>query len=63
MNDAFLKTFEESYLRELRKSDLEIISNMLVRNIKVACVLPRDQRIAVANLIRDKADLLESWDG
>jgi hypothetical protein len=62
MNDAFLKTFDESYLRELRKSDLEIITDMLVRNIQVACILPKQQRIALANLIRDKADLLDQLD-
>ena len=64
MNEASFKaTFSESYMRELRRSDLEIITSMIMRDIKVACILPKEQRIALANLIRDNMDYLESWDG
>jgi hypothetical protein len=41
-------TFDEAYLAEL-----------LVRDIMLVRVLPREQRLAIANLLRDKADLVE----
>lgn len=53
------ETFDEAYLAELRKSDFEVISEMIVRDIRLVRVLPREQRIALANLIRDKIDLME----
>jgi hypothetical protein len=34
----------------------------VIRLRRLSHILPKDQRIAVANLIRDKADLLESWE-
>jgi hypothetical protein len=62
MHATFKTTFDEAYLRELRKSDLEVIAEMIVRDIRVACILPKEQRIALANLIRDKADYLDQLD-
>lgn len=53
------ESFDEGYLRELRKSDFEIIAELLVRDIRLVRVLPREQRMAIANLLRDKADCLE----
>jgi hypothetical protein len=57
--DALLSQFDESYLKTLRKSDFEIISEMIVRDINLARILPQDQRIALADLLRDGADLME----
>ena len=51
--------FDESFLRELRKSDFEVIAELLVRDIRLVRVLPTEQRTAIANLLRDKADALE----
>jgi hypothetical protein len=54
------ETFDEAYLAQLRKSDFEVITEMIVRDIRLVRVLPREQRVAIANLLRDKADLLET---
>jgi len=51
--------FDEGYLASLRKSDFEVISEMFVRDFRLARALPRDQRIALANLIRDKLGTIE----
>jgi hypothetical protein len=53
------ETFDQAFLAELRKSDFEIIAEMLVRDIRLVRVLPREQRTAIANMLRDKADSLE----
>ena len=53
------ETFDEAYLEQLRKSDLEVISQLIVRDFRMARSLPREQRVALANLIRDKIDGLE----
>jgi hypothetical protein len=53
------ETFDEAYLAELRKSDFEVIAEMIVRDIRLVCGLPKDQRVAIANLLRDKADFLD----
>jgi hypothetical protein len=53
------ETFDEGYLRALRKSDFEVISEMIVRDIMLVRALPREQRVAIACLLRDKADLVE----
>jgi hypothetical protein len=51
--------FDEAFLAQLRKSDLEVISELIVRDFRMARSLPREQRVALANLIRDKIDGLE----
>ena len=51
--------FDEAYLAALRKSDFEIISEMLVRDFRLARTLPKEQRVALANLVRDKIDAIE----
>lgn len=51
--------FDEKYLATLRKSDVEIISDMFVRNFQLAHALPLEQRLALANLIRDKLGTIE----
>ena len=53
------ETFDRAYLAQLRKSELEAISELFVRDFRMAINLPREQRVALANLIRDKADGLE----
>jgi hypothetical protein len=53
------ETFDQAFLAELRKSDFEIIAEMLVRDIRLVRVLPREQRTAIVNMLRDKADSLE----
>jgi len=53
------ETFDQAYLAQFRKSELEVIADMLVRDIRMARTLPREQRTAIANLLRDKADTLE----
>ena len=53
-------SFDESYLAQLRKSKFEVISELIVRDVRLACSLPKEQRLALANLLRDKADLVES---
>jgi hypothetical protein len=53
------ETFDQAYLAALRKSELEVISDMLVRDIRMARTLPREQRVALANMLRDKADGLD----
>jgi hypothetical protein len=55
----FSDTFDEAYLAELRKSDFEVISEMIIRDIRLVRALPREQRLTIANLLRDKADLVE----
>jgi hypothetical protein len=62
MDVSFSKVFDESYLRELRRSDLEIVADMIARDIKVACILPKQQRMAVSNYIRDLADILDQFE-
>jgi hypothetical protein len=53
------ENFDEAYLAQLRKSDFEVIAELLVRDIRLVRVLPREQRTAIANLLRDKADGLD----
>ena len=53
------ETFDEVYLAQLRKSDLEVISELIIRDFRLVRTLPREQRVALANLIRDKIDGLE----
>jgi hypothetical protein len=53
------ENFDEAYLAQLRKSDFEVIAELLVRDIRLVRVLPTEQRTAIANLLRDKADSLE----
>jgi hypothetical protein len=53
------ENFDEAYLAQLRKSDFEFIAELLVRDIRLVRVLPTEQRTAIANLLRDKADGLE----
>jgi hypothetical protein len=59
MFTRFSETFDEAYLAQFRKSEFEVISEMLVRDIRLVRVLPREQRTAIANLLRDKADGLD----
>ncbi len=54
-----LSRFDAAYLSSLRKSDFEIIADRIVRDVGLCVVLPREQRVAVANMLRDEADLLE----
>jgi len=54
------ETFDQAYLAALRKSEFEVISELFVRDFRMARSLPKAQRVALANLIRDKADALES---
>ena len=51
--------FDDGYLAALRKSDLEVISEMFVRDFRLARSLPREQRVALGNLIRDKLGTIE----
>jgi len=51
------ESFDEGYLRELRKSDFEIIAELLVRDIRLVRVLPREQRMAIANLFEGQGRL------
>jgi hypothetical protein len=53
------ENFDEAYLAQLRKSDFEVIAELLVRDIRLVRVLPTEQRSAIANLLRDKADGLD----
>jgi hypothetical protein len=53
------ENFDEAYLAQLRKSDFEVIAELLVRDIRLVRVLPTEQRTAIANLLRDKADGLD----
>jgi hypothetical protein len=53
------ETFDEGYLAQMRKSDFEVIADMLVRDIRLVRALPREQRSAIANMLRDKADGLD----
>jgi hypothetical protein len=53
------ETFDQAYLAQFRKSELEVISELFVRDFRMARNLPKEQRVALANLIRDKIDGLE----
>jgi hypothetical protein len=53
------ESFDEAYLAQLRKSDFEVIAELLVRDIRLVRVLPSEQRTAIANMLRDKADGLD----
>jgi hypothetical protein len=51
--------FDESYLASLRKSDCEIIAELLIRDLRLIYALPKAERIAIVNLVRDKIDAIE----
>ena len=53
------EAFDQAYLAALQRSEFEVISQLFVRDFRMARTLPREQRVALANLIRDKIDGLE----
>ncbi len=50
------KAFEEGYLRAARRSDFEVISETLLRDIRLARRLPKDQQLKLAEMMRDALD-------
>jgi hypothetical protein len=48
LQEHFNRGFEKGYLESMRKSDFEVIKEMIERDLKVVCLLPREQQLKLA---------------
>ena len=46
--EHFNRGFDEGYLEAMRKSDFEVIKEMIERDLKVISLLPREQQLKIA---------------
>jgi hypothetical protein len=49
--EHFDRGFEKGYLEAMRKSDFEVIKDMVERDLKVISLLPRVQQLKIAETI------------
>jgi hypothetical protein len=49
--EHFDRGFEHGYFEAMRKSDFEVISCMIERDLKVISLLPREQQLKIAEVI------------
>jgi predicted ATP-grasp superfamily ATP-dependent carboligase len=56
---AFEAGYEAGYLRSFRKSDCQVISEMFVRDIKLMRILPREQQLKLAEMMRKAIDEIQ----
>jgi hypothetical protein len=49
--EHFDRGFERGYFEAMRKSDFEVIKEMIARDIKVVSLLPREQQLKIAEIM------------
>jgi hypothetical protein len=51
ISEHFDRGFEHGYFEAMRKSDFEVIKEMIDRDLKVVCLLPRQQQLKLAEIM------------
>jgi hypothetical protein len=51
LQEHFDRGFEHGYFEAMRKSDFEVIKEMIARDIKVISLLPREQQLKIAEMM------------
>jgi hypothetical protein len=49
--EHFDRGFERGYFEAMRKSDFEVIKEMIERDLKVVSLLPREQQLKIAEIM------------
>jgi hypothetical protein len=53
------RAFEEGYLRAFSKSDFQVISEILMRDVKLVRILPREQQLKLAETLQAAVDEIQ----